>query len=111
MPRPKPRSTGSFARPSPIRSDRNSWPRRPAALPCDTWPGAPPRRRQGAAPADRRTGDESGSFGIASARAHGEPLYAEPLLEFHDIDDAAAMGAVTDLAVAVPGFDFEHHAL
>ena len=43
--------------------------------------------------------------------AHAGLLHAEPLLELHHIDDAAAMGAVTDLAVAVPGLDLEHHAL
>jgi hypothetical protein len=41
----------------------------------------------------------------------GEPPYAEPLLELQDIDDAAAMRAVADLAVSVPSLDLEHQAL
>src|SRR6476660_8568835 len=46
-----------------------------------------------------------------SIHTYGELLYAEPLLEFQYIDDAAATGTIADLAVAVPGFDVEHHAL
>src|SRR5260370_7635278 len=36
---------------------------------------------------------------------------SEPLHELQRIDDAAAMGAIADLAVALPGLDLEHHAL
>src|ERR1700738_2029829 len=46
-----------------------------------------------------------------SIQTHCELPYSEPLLELQHIDDAAAMGAIADLAVAVPGLDLEHHAL
>src|SRR5713226_3813805 len=46
-----------------------------------------------------------------SIQTHGELLHSEPLLELQHIDDAAAMGAIADLAVAVPGPDLEQHAL
>jgi len=49
--------------------------------------------------------------GIRSIQAHRQLLHPEALFELDDVDDAAAVGAVTDLAVAVPGLDFEHHAL
>ena len=41
----------------------------------------------------------------------GELSYAVPFLELRDIDDAATMRAITDPAVAVPGFDLEYDAL
>ena len=48
---------------------------------------------------------------IDSIQAHCELLYSEPLLELQHVNDAAAMGAIADLAVAVPGLHLEHHAL
>ena len=36
--------------------------------------------------------------------------YSEPLLELDHVDDTAAMGTITYLAVAIPSFDFEYHA-
>src|SRR5260370_24071177 len=50
-------------------------------------------------------------FGLNSIRTRCELLYSGPLLELQHIDDAAAVGAIADLAVAVPGLDLEHHAL
>src|SRR6267154_1333670 len=49
-------------------------------------------------------------FGLNSIRTRCELLYSGPLLELQHIDDAAAVGAIADLAVAVPGLDLEHHA-
>src|SRR6267143_2624491 len=46
-----------------------------------------------------------------SIQTHCELPYAVSPLELQHVDDAAAMGAVTDLAVAVPGLDLEYHAL
>ena len=48
---------------------------------------------------------------IDSVQTQCELLYSEPLLKLQHINDAAAMGAIADLAVAVPGVDLEHHAL
>ena len=46
-----------------------------------------------------------------SIQTHCELPYAVLPLELQHVDDAAAMGAIADLAVAVPGLDLEYHAL
>ena len=48
---------------------------------------------------------------IDSIQTQCELLYSEPLLKLQHIKNAAAMGAIADLAVAVPCVDLEHHAL
>ena len=46
-----------------------------------------------------------------SSQSHRRLRRAEPVLKVPQIDDAATMGAVANLAIAIPSLDLEHHAL
>jgi hypothetical protein len=47
----------------------------------------------------------------SSIQVRGELPCSEPLLELGNVDDAAAMGTIANLAAANPRLDLEHHAV